>query len=103
VVVLHQKALVFRVLCLCFRKNQDINLCKLNTVYTKSRRGGGDDIDPLGAQGTVLIGFKPDSQRYFEYHHASNDKFEHRNKREIRAWCSFYDTTLVYLLDKYGL
>ena len=38
--------------------------------------GGGADIGPLAQSGTVLIGFKPDSQRYFDYHHTTVDKFE---------------------------
>jgi hypothetical protein len=49
----------------------------------------------------VLIGFKPDSQRYFEYHHASNDKFDTVNQRELELGAA--SISLVYLLDKYGL
>ncbi len=43
---------------------------------------GGVDIEPLKPQGTVLVGFLPDSQRYFDYHHAATDKFEAVNFRE---------------------
>ena len=38
--------------------------------------GGGADIGPLGKQGALLIGFEPDSQRYFDFHHAATDVFE---------------------------
>jgi hypothetical protein len=31
----------------------------------------------------VKAGLKPDSQRYFDYHHAANDKFDAINKREL--------------------
>ncbi len=30
--------------------------------------GGGADIGPMGELGTALIGYLPDSQRYFDYH-----------------------------------
>jgi hypothetical protein len=32
----------------------------------------------------VKAGLKPDSQRYFDYHHAANDKFDAINKRELQ-------------------
>jgi Zn-dependent M28 family amino/carboxypeptidase len=71
-------------------------------LHEIERGGGGVDIGPLGSQGTVLIGFKPDSQRYFEYHHASNDKFDTVNQRELELGAASM-ASLVYLLDKYGL
>jgi hypothetical protein len=66
------------------------------------RGGGGADIGPLAMSGTVLIGFKTDSQRYFEYHHATNDRFEAVNQRELELGAASM-TALTYLLDKYGL
>ncbi len=45
--------------------------------------GGGADIGPLAGTGTVLFGFKPDSQRYFDFHHTPIDRFEAVNKREL--------------------
>ena len=70
-------------------------------LHEIERGGGGADIGPLGPQGTVLIGFKPDSQRYFEYHHAANDVFEAVNQRELELGAASM-AALVYLLDKYG-
>ncbi len=70
-------------------------------IHEIERGGGGADIGPLGPQGTVLIGFKPDSQRYFEYHHAANDVFEAVNQRELELGAASM-AALVYLLDKYG-
>jgi carboxypeptidase Q len=64
--------------------------------------GGGADISPLKNQGTLLIGFEPDSQRYFDYHHTAADTFETVNKRELELGAAAM-TSLVYLLDKYGL
>ena len=67
------------------------------------RRGGsGADIGPLKSQKGLLIGYEPDSQRYFDYHHAASDVFETVNKRELELGAAAM-TALVYLLDKYGL
>ncbi|QNF35794.1 M28 family peptidase [Adhaeribacter swui] len=64
----------------------------------------GTDIGPLGEadKNATLIGFLPDSQRYFQYHHASNDTFDKVNKRELELGGASM-AALVYLLDKYGL
>ncbi len=64
--------------------------------------GGGADISPLKNQGTLLIGYEPDSQRYFDYHHTEADVLETVNKRELELGAAAM-TSLVYLLDKYGL
>lgn len=64
--------------------------------------GGGADISPLKSQGTLLIGYEPDSQRYFDYHHTHADVFETVNKRELELGAAAM-ASLVYLLDKYGL
>jgi carboxypeptidase Q len=64
--------------------------------------GGGADIGPMAALGTVLFGFKPDSQRYFDFHHTAIDRFEGVNKRELELGGASM-AALVYLLDTYGL
>jgi carboxypeptidase Q len=65
--------------------------------------GGGADIGPLNrALGTVVAGLQPDSQRYFDYHHAANDTFEAVNKRELDLG-AVNMAALIYLVDKYGL
>jgi carboxypeptidase Q len=64
--------------------------------------GGGADIGPLAQQGTVLLGLIPDSQRYFDYHHASNDTFENISKRELELGGASM-AAMLYLLDKYGV
>ncbi|MDB5196241.1 MAG: peptidase [Flaviaesturariibacter sp.] len=67
------------------------------------RGGGGSDISPLGRElNTPLCGFIPDSQRYFDYHHARNDIFENVNKRELELG-ALNIAALIYLVDKYGL
>lgn len=64
--------------------------------------GGGADIGPLKNQKVMLFGFEPDSQRYFDYHHTATDTFDKVNKRELEMGTAAM-TTLVFLLDKYGL
>jgi hypothetical protein len=63
--------------------------------------GGGADIGPLGTQSQALIGFVPDSQRYFDYHHTAEDTFEKVNKRELELGAAAM-AALVYLIDQHG-
>ena len=67
-----------------------------------SSEGGGADIGPLAAQGVFLIGFLPDSQRYFNYHHTPADTFDKVDKRELELGAASM-TALIYLIDQYGL
>jgi Zn-dependent M28 family amino/carboxypeptidase len=64
--------------------------------------GGGADIGPLRSQNTTLIGLYPDSQRYFDYHHSTNDTFDKINRRELELGAAAM-ASLIYLIDKYGL
>ncbi|MVM35099.1 M20/M25/M40 family metallo-hydrolase [Spirosoma sp. HMF4905] len=64
--------------------------------------GGGADIGPLAQSGTVLFGFRPDSQRYFDYHHTAVDNFEVVSQRELELGAASM-AALIYLLDQYGL
>lgn len=64
--------------------------------------GGGADIGPLKSQKGLLSNLQPDSQRYFDYHHTKDDTFETVNKRELLLGAAAM-TSLVYLVDKYGL
>lgn len=67
------------------------------------RGGGGADIGPLNRLlNTPMAGLNPDSQRYFDYHHARNDVFEAVNKRELQLG-AINMAALIYLVDKYGL
>ncbi|MER3376281.1 MAG: M20/M25/M40 family metallo-hydrolase [Allomuricauda sp.] len=61
----------------------------------------GADIGPMKNENIVLAGLVPDSQRYFDHHHAENDTFEHVNKRELELGAATM-ASLVYLIDKYG-
>lgn len=62
---------------------------------------GGVDISPLkkAFPGIPLFGFVPDSQRYFDVHHAPSDIFENVNKRELELGCAAI-ASFIYLLDQ---
>jgi len=64
---------------------------------------GGADIGPLkGQKNVALIGYMPDSQRYFDYHHTPIDVFENVNRREMQLGAAGM-ASLVYLISEHGL
>ena len=72
-------------------------------VYDFEEEGGGTDVGPLNANMNTPIGeLSPDSQRYFDIHHAQSDVFEAVNKRELELG-AFSMAALIYLVDKHGL
>ncbi|MCF6295428.1 MAG: M20/M25/M40 family metallo-hydrolase [Flavobacteriaceae bacterium] len=71
-------------------------------VHYFKKGGSGADIGPLKNESIVLAGLRPDSQRYFDYHHASTDTFDVINKRELELGAATM-AALVYLYDKYGV
>jgi len=71
-------------------------------IHLFEKGGSGADIGPLKGPDMVLAGLRPDSQRYFDHHHAANDTFEHVNKRELELGAATM-ASLVYLFDKYGI
>lgn len=62
----------------------------------------GVDIGPLKSEKIVKVALQPDSQRYFDYHHAANDTFDAVNKRELELGAASM-ASLMYLFDQYGL
>lgn len=78
------------------------SLFKPYLIHYFEKGGGGADIGPLKGNIDVLAGLRPDSQRYFDYHHASNDTFDAVNKRELELGAATM-ASLVYLFDKYGV
>lgn len=60
---------------------------------------GGADISPLKNQGVTLISLRPDSQRYFDYHHTAEDTFEKVSPRELALGTAAM-ASLLYLLDQ---
>ena len=66
--------------------------------------GGGADIGPLKNvfSAIVLSGLVPDSQRYFDLHHAKTDVFEAVNKRELLLG-AVNMAAIIYLIDQHGV
>ncbi len=71
-------------------------------IHYFERGGSGADIGPLKEPnaGIVLAGLRPDSQRYFDHHHAANDTFDAVNKRELELGAATM-TSLIYMMDNY--
>ena len=64
--------------------------------------GSGADISNLRKPNNILAGLRPNSQKYFDYHHTEVDIFENVNKRELELGSATV-ASLVYLFDKYGV
>ncbi|HWS59645.1 MAG TPA: M28 family peptidase [Flavobacterium sp.] len=67
-------------------------------IHSFTKGHGGSDIDPLTSKTLVKVGLKPDSQRYFDYHHAANDTFDAINKRELELGAATM-AAMMYLMD----
>ncbi|MCS6980075.1 MAG: M20/M25/M40 family metallo-hydrolase [Flavobacteriales bacterium] len=63
--------------------------------------GSGADISPFRqSPGCLLLGYEPDSQRYFDYHHAATDVPDNVHPRELELGSACI-AALIYLIDKY--
>ncbi len=70
-------------------------------VYDVEQGFSGVDIKHLKDQGTICLGFFPDPQRYFDYHHAPNDTFDKVNQRELELGAGTV-ASLAYVFAEYG-
>ena len=77
-------------------------LFKPYLIHYFEKGGSGADIGPLKSKTNVLAGLRPDSQRYFDHHHAATDTFDAVNKRELELGAATL-TSLIYLYDTHGL
>ena len=69
-------------------------------LHEIEKGGSGADIHPLKSETISLFGYRPDSQRYFDYHHTAIDTFDKVNKRELELGAASM-ASLLYLLDTY--
>nr|WP_314898043.1 M28 family peptidase [uncultured Flavobacterium sp.] len=92
-------------------ESDDVNFNKILTlknlfepylIHSFVKGHSGSDIDPLTSKTLVKAGLKPDSQRYFDYHHAENDTFDAINKRELELGAATM-ASLMYLIDQNGI
>jgi carboxypeptidase Q len=60
---------------------------------------GDEDIAPLQALGIPLYNERPNSQRYFTYHHSVKDNMESISNRELQLGCAGI-SSLIYLIDR---
>ncbi len=63
---------------------------------------GGSDVAPLASQGAIVGELTPDSQRYFDYHHAARDSIDAVNPRELHLGAAAL-ASLIWLVDHEGL
>jgi len=75
----------------------------LNPYFVQyiEKEGSGADVSPLRKIGVPIIGFQPDGQRYFDYHHTADDTFDKINKRELDLSAGVIGS-LIYLIDHKG-
>jgi carboxypeptidase Q len=71
-------------------------------VYFMETGGSGSDVGPLLKTGAALAGLSPDSQRYFDIHHAATDVFENVSERELKLG-AVNMAALIWLVSEYGL
>ncbi|WKD84936.1 Bacterial leucyl aminopeptidase [Polaribacter huanghezhanensis] len=69
-------------------------------LHDINKGGSGADVGKLKSEGVTLVGYRPDSQRYFDYHHAATDTFDKVNKRELELGSASM-ASMIYLMDKY--
>ena len=62
------------------------------------RKGyGGADVSPMRKSGVVTVGYLPESQRYFDVHHAPTDTLDRVNPRELELGAAAI-ASLVYVI-----
>lgn len=44
---------------------------------------GGVDIAPMARNGVILVGYRPDDERYFDHHHSERDTIDQVHPREL--------------------
>ena len=71
-------------------------------VYDFNGDGSGSDIEQLKEQGVPSMELRPDSQRYFDFHHTPIDTFENVNKRELELGGAAM-ASLIWMISQYGL
>lgn len=64
--------------------------------------GAGVDISPLkeNEPRPLLMGLRPDGQRYFDFHHSERDVFENVHKRELELGAASCALTIM-LMDQH--
>jgi hypothetical protein len=61
----------------------------------------GADVSKLADQGTLLLGFNPDTTHYFDFHHTALDRIEAVNRDELHQGAAAIGI-MTYLLAEKG-
>ena len=61
--------------------------------------GGGVDISPMRASGVPQVGYLPDGQRYFDFHHSERDVLEAVHPRELQLGAAAMAALLYVVAD----
>lgn len=70
-------------------------------ILEVSKGGSGADVGRIKSA-KARIGYGPDGQRYFDYHHSDNDQFSIIHPREFELGSAAM-ATLIYMIDREGL
>jgi carboxypeptidase Q len=71
-------------------------------IFQFNKGVAGVDVYPLKNNSILLMGLMTNLQRYSTLHHSDKDVFEEVDKRELELGAAAM-TSIVYLIDKYGL
>lgn len=71
-------------------------------IFEFRKGSAGSDVTPLLVQGVAVGELTPDSQRYFDLHHTSEDSLDKVNPRELQLGAAAL-AALLWLVDTQGL
>ena len=67
-------------------------------LHVFAKGGGGADLGPLRGYDDFFIGYRPESQRYFDFHHSARDNINAIHPRSLEMGAASM-SALFYLLD----
>lgn len=67
-------------------------------LWELAKGGGGADLSPLSGHDDFFIGYRPESQRYFDFHHSARDRIDAIHPRSLEMGSASM-AALFYLLD----
>ena len=67
-------------------------------LHVFAKGGGGADLGPLRGYDDFFIGYRPESQRYFDFHHSARDNINAIHPRSLEMGAASI-SALFYLLD----
>lgn len=68
-------------------------------LHDLAKGGGGADLSPLRGHDDFFIGYRPESQRYFDFHHSARDVIDAIHPRSLEMGSASM-AALYYLLDQ---